>query len=110
MAAHTTTRVDLVFVANGKGPESVAVSASLMVSEPCADNNILDDGATCDPLQQWGFAIEEETEVSKPTRTVNSTQPVPMLAGTPASMELLAQESYRFFSAGDVPGTLATEL
>ena len=62
MAAHTTTRVDLVFVANGKVPESVAVSASSMVPEPRADNKILDnDGATCDPLQRWGIAIEEET-------------------------------------------------
>lgn len=53
---------------------------------------------------------KKRQEVSRPIRTVNSTQPVPMLAGTPASMELLAQESYRFFSAGDVPGTLATKL
>lgn len=98
MDAHTTVRIDLVFVANGKAPQSVAVSVSPMVPEPGAGYKILDDREICDCLQRWGFAIDEEMEGPKPTRTVNAAQPIPIFGGRPALMELLAQEFWRFFS------------
>ncbi len=50
MDPHTTVRLDLAFLADGKAPQGVAVSVSPMVPDLGAGYRLLDDGEVCDWL------------------------------------------------------------
>ena len=89
----TTVRVDLVFFTSESPARCVAVSVDPMVPNPGEGYKILSDDEICDWLQQAGFAIDEETQVPQPGRTVNAANPIPMFGGQSALQELLAQES-----------------
>ena len=84
-------RVDLVFVANGNASRGVAVSVSPMVPDPGNGYKILSDDEICDWLQQWGFAIDEETQVPPPDRTVNAADPISISRGLSDLVELLSE-------------------
>ena len=81
--------VDLVFVASGNAPRCVAVTVEPMVPGPNG-NKILRDDEICNWLQHWGFAIDAETQVPQPERTVNAASPIPMFGGRLDLVGLLA--------------------
>ena len=93
--SQTDVGVDIVFVASGNGPRYVAVSVSPMAPEPGNGWKILSDDEVCDWLRQWGFTIDDGTEVPQPDQTVNGANPIPIFGGLPDLMALLAQASRR---------------
>ena len=82
-------RVNLVFVAGGKAPRRVAVSAYPTVPSPGKGYKNLSDDEVCDRLRRWGFAIDQQMQVPPTDLTVNASNPIPMAGGLSDLEELL---------------------
>ena len=74
-------------------PQCVGVSVCPQGPSPRVGERFRRNGEVCDWLQRWGLEIDNETEVPKPSQTVNATDPSPMWGGLMALLALLAQES-----------------
>lgn len=67
----------------------MAVSVSPEVPGLGTGQRILRNHEICDWLQQWGFEIDEQTQVPPPDRTVNAGKPISMAGGQADLVELL---------------------
>ena len=72
-----------------EGPGYVAVSVSPGVPSLGNGQRNLRNHEICDWLQQWGFEIDEQTQVPPPDRTVNAGKPISMAGGRADLVELL---------------------
>lgn len=85
-----TARVDLAFVPSGP-PRCVALPVDSMVPNRGYGSRVLSVHETCVWLQEWGFAIDEETDLPQPDQTVNGANPISVAGGRSDLMDLLPE-------------------
>ena len=61
------------------------------VPNPSNGYKIPSDHEICDWLQKWELAIDEETQVPPPDRTVNAADPISISRGLSDLVELLSE-------------------